>query len=273
MQRLGRNHGGYHGELVDIRAVLHEIEATARSRGWTREIFHTAEGFEWLALRLPPSRITGRAPRVYISAGIHGDEPAGPLAALQLIRDNAWPEHCEIILCPCLNPIGFSTNRRENGQGIDLNRDYRGLQSPEVRAHVAWLESQSTFDTCFCLHEDWEAHGFYVYELNPDGMHSLAEFIVAGVQAVCPIDQSEIIEGRAARGGIICPSLDPRDRPQWPEAFWLLTHKTRLSYTLESPSDFPLTVRVKALVCGVRAALACRLLDSPPAAPAADNED
>ena len=64
------------------------------------------------------------------------------------------------------------------------------------------------------------------------------------------------IEGREAQSGIIRPLLDPATRPLWPEAFWLLQHKTRLSYTLEAPSDFPLQTRVNALVEGVKAALA-----------------
>jgi hypothetical protein len=76
------------------------------------------------------------------------------------------------------------------------------------------------------------------------------------VAEVCPLDFSEIIEGRPAHCGIIRPSVDPRSRPQWPEAFYLLTYKTRLSYTLEAPSDFPLPTRVGALVSGVRAGLA-----------------
>jgi murein peptide amidase A len=80
--------------------------------------------------------------------------------------------------------------------------------------------------------------------------------MIAAVTPVCLIDHSEIIEGREAHGGIIRPSLDPRTRPLWPEAFWLLQHKTRLSYTLEAPSDFPLEVRVKALVAAVKNALA-----------------
>jgi hypothetical protein len=46
------------------------------------------------------------------------------------------------------------------------------------------------------------------------------------------------------------------DRPQWPEAVYLVTqNKTRLSYTFEAPSDFPLPVRVAALGAAVRAAL------------------
>jgi murein peptide amidase A len=265
MQRLGNNQGGYRGETIDIRAVLREIQAAARQNGWSASGFHAQDEFSWLALSRSPARPTPHAKRIYLSAGIHGDEPAAPLAALRLLRENQWPAGVELLLCPCLNPTGFVSNRRENAAGIDLNRDYLHLRSPEIRAHVAWLNTQPPFDLCLCLHEDWEAHGFYVYELNPDQKPSLAEAIVAGVSPVCPIDRSEIIEGREARGGIIRPNLDPRTRPQWPEAFWLLTHKTQLSYTLEAPSDFPLGLRVNALVNGVNAALARLLLNSAPA--------
>jgi protein MpaA len=107
-----------------------------------------------------------------------------------------------------------------------------------------------------CLHEDWESHGFYLYELNPDDQPSLAGAMVEAVSKVCPIDPSEIIEGRPAEKGIIRPSIDPRSRPQWPEAFFLLSRQSRLSYTLEAPSDFPLPARTAALVAGVHAALA-----------------
>ena len=255
LQKLGKNHGRYHGETIAIRDVLHEIGAAARDNGWANETFRTADDFKWLALRRVPSRLTPHASRIYISTGVHGDEPAGPLAALRLLRENQWPTGADITLLPCLNPTGFQQNTRENGSGIDLNRDYLHLQSPEIRAQVAWLERQSGFDLCLCLHEDWEAHGFYLYELNLDNLPSLAEPMVAAVTPVCPVDISDTIEGRPAQQGIIRPSADPRTRAQWPEAFWLLTHKTRLSYTLEAPSDFPLHTRVDALVASVNAAL------------------
>jgi hypothetical protein len=263
MQRLGRNHGGYHGETIDIRAVLRGVELAAHAHGWSIECFHATEGFRWLALHRPcGARAPRPAARCYLSTGIHGDEPAGPLAALRLLEENHWPAEADLTLLPCLNPVGFTANRRENGEGMDLNRDYRHPQTAEVRAHIAWLERQPSFDLSLCLHEDWEAHGFYVYELNPDQRPSLAESIVAGVAGVCPIDPSAVIEGRAAQGGIIRPQLDPRARPQWPEAFWLIQNKTRLSYTLEAPSDFPLATRVNALVAGVNAALAARVPSS-----------
>ena len=255
MKKLGRNNGGYFGDRIEIRGVLREIETAARDRGWMAEVFHQHGNFKWLALHRPTAQGDSPAHRIYVSTGIHGDEPAGPLAALRLIEQNAWPVGAEIVLCPCLNPVGFASGRRENEHGVELNREYLNPQSAEIAAHLRWLERQRSFALCLCLHEDWESHGFYVYELNPDHQPSLAEGIVAAVQVVCPIDRSEIIEGREATGGVIRPNLDPRTRPMWPEAFWLIMNRTRLSYTLEAPSDFSLGTRVNALVAGVNAGL------------------
>jgi hypothetical protein len=75
------------------------------------------------------------------------------------------------------------------------------------------------------------------------------------VSKICPIDLSPEIEGRKAAGGIVCANPDLPKRPDWPEAFYLIHNKTRLTYTLESPSDFPLPIRVDALVTGVKTAL------------------
>jgi predicted deacylase len=255
MQRLGKNIDGYRGETIDIHAVLHELEITAKTSGWHLEIFYKAGEFKWFALHhLPFSTINSQPPtRIYISAGIHGDEPAGPLAVLKLIQENRWPENTEIFLVPCLNPIGFTLNRRGNVDDIDLNRDYRNPKSAESRAHIAWLEQQPPFDLYLCLHEDWESHGFYLYEQNPDSKPSFAEKMIEAVKKVCPIDLSENIEGRAAKGGIVRPNITPLERPDWPEAFYLISHKARQGYTLEAPSDFSLQTRVNALVTAVNA--------------------
>jgi protein MpaA len=268
LRRLGKNINGYFGETIDIASVLEESLAAARTHGWHLEEIRASPKLALPALIRPANSViaeqargasdgppAGRPLRVYISSGIHGDEPAGPLAVRQLLRENRWPANVALWVCPCLNPTGFLLKRRENAEGTDLNREYLQPKSDEIAGHIAWLKRQPSFDLCLCLHEDWEAHGFYVYELNPDGQPSLAEAIVERVAGVCPIDRSEMIEGRPASNGVIRPSVDPRSRPQWPEAFFLLTYKTRLSYTLEAPSDFPLSVRVAALVEGVQTAL------------------
>jgi hypothetical protein len=252
MQRLGKNIGKYLGEGIDIARVVAGVEIAADTHGWRREDFLMTSSYRLSALT---RKVTNPVKRVYLSTGIHGDEPGGPLAVLRLLQENRWPADADIWLCPCLNPSGFTLKTRENNKGIDLNRQYLNPQAEETIAHVAWLEKQPSFDVCMCLHEDWESAGFYVYELNPGDQPSFARTIVNRVTEVCPIDMSPVIEERPAVGGIIIPNVDPRSRPQWPEAFYLIINKTRLSYTLEAPSDFELSTRVAALVAGVRAVL------------------
>jgi protein MpaA len=254
VQRLGRNINGYFGETLDIGAVLADCLVAAQTHGWTMEQIHP-EPRSIVGFVRKSSSDSSRSPRVYISTGIHGDEPAGPLAARQLLQENQWPAGLDLWFCPCLNPSGFPLNRRENAEGVDLNRDYLNPKTAEVGAHITWLQRQPAFDLSFCLHEDWESQGFYVYELNPNHLPSMAEVIVARVAEVCPVDPSDIIEGRPAKSGIIRPEFDPRSRPLWAEAFFLITYKSPRSYTLEAPSDFPLSVRVAALVAGVRGSL------------------
>jgi hypothetical protein len=76
VQKLGKNHGGYHGETIDLRAVLREVETAAQKHGWASEIFYESGEFKWLALhrrpelktqnlhqRRHPRRRTGRTAR------------------------------------------------------------------------------------------------------------------------------------------------------------------------------------------------------------------
>jgi len=255
MQWLGKNVGRYLGDTIDVKQVLRDIDRAAKQYDWNSEVFFEAQDLKLYALTRS-GKPRGTNPRIYLSAGIHGDEPAGPLAARKLIQANQWPDNLDLWFCPCLNPLGFVLNSRENSKGLDLNREYLKPVAAEITAHIAWLERQPNFDLCLLLHEDWESHGFYVYEQNPENRLSLAEPMVEAVSKVCPVDPSELIEGRPAKNGIIRPNLDPRTRPQWPEAFFLITHKTRQSYTLEAPSDYPLQTRVDALVAAVNIAVA-----------------
>jgi protein MpaA len=262
MQRLGKNIGRYGGETIEIQQILLDVDAAARRHGWSEETFYQSGDFKLVALRRQKSSMIDQARRVYISTGIHGDEPAGPLAVRQLLQENQWPPNLDLWVCPCLNPMGFRLNCRANEKGIDLNREYLTPTAEETKAHIDWLKRQPNFDLCLLLHEDWESHGFYLYEQNPDHQGSLADAIVEKVGAVCPVDHSELIEGRPAQNGIIRPNIDLRSRPDWPEAFFMITHKTRLSYTLEAPSDFALPVRVAALVTAVNTALGAMAMRS-----------
>jgi hypothetical protein len=192
---------------------------------------------------------------VYVSAGIHGDEPAGPLAALRLLEEDTWPDDAEIVLFPCLNPTGIADNRRESPEGVDPNRDYRNPKTALVRKHLAWFESEPQFSVGLLLHEDWEADGFYLYELTRPGTASVARDVISAVGQICPVLRASHADDWPATKGIIRPNIDPEERREWPEALYVFMNKADQCYTFESPSDYPLATRVSALVAAVHRAL------------------
>ena len=248
----GQNQNGYHGERIVIDTVLRDCVTAAEKFGWQIHWLEFTEHLRLLTLHRAP-RTAHR--KIYLSSGIHGDEPAAPLAMRRLLRENDWPADAELWVCPCLNPTGFPNGTRKSAAGTDLNRDYKSLRTPEIRAHVAWLETLPDLDFSIQLHEDWEAKGFYFYELKMDDTPTNPRRVLEAVEPVCPIDDSPEIDGRKNDQGLIRPELNPAVRELWPEAFWLVMNKTRLSYTCEAPSDFPMEVRVEALVGAVRALL------------------
>lgn len=237
---------------ADPAALVSRLEKAGAKAGFRSEVFGDVGGCPLLALT---KRTAGIRPRIYLSAGIHGDEPATSLALLSLIESGDLDGRATWFLCPLLNPAGLARGVRENANGVDLNRDYRNTESPEVRAHIAWLRSQPRFDMAVCVHEDWESAGFYLYELNPDKRASAAQPMIAAASKACPIDLSPLIEGREAKGGIIRPVLNPEEREKWPESIYLQVNHTRLSYTIETPSSLPLETRVTTHRAALRAAI------------------
>jgi hypothetical protein len=241
------------GPQLDPAIFSPRFSAAAIATGFAEEKFGSIDGDGLFAYtKSAPGR-----PRIYLSAGVHGDEPAPPWALLHLVQEGRLDDRCAWYVCPLLNPAGFRRATRENAAGLDLNRDYKSPQSSEVQAHVGWLQRQPQFDLVFCVHEDWEAQGFYLYELNPENRPTLAHAMLGGARLHCPIETATTIDGReSAEPGIIRPVSDPLLRETWPEAIYLREHHGTLHYTIESPSALPLEVRVRTLVSVLEAALA-----------------
>lgn len=233
--------------------LVQRFELAARAQAFRYEVFGTVGGCPLVALT---KRTSGPRPRLYLSSGIHGDEPAPPLALLEMIEAGVFNHRANWFICPLLNPSGFSGSHRENGDGLDLNRDYKDLRAAETRAHIQWLQRQPNFDTTICLHEDWESTGFYLYELNPMNRPTHADRMIAAASRVCPIDPATVIDGREiAEPGIIRPVADPLLRENWPESIYLRAHHTTLTYTLESPSSLPLPQRIAVLRAAVESVI------------------
>lgn len=112
------------------------------------------------------AKVGSRGPNVFMGGNIHGDETTGG----QLLQRWLWEtcnqasaEQVEVATStvtyymPMLNPDGFENNRRGNGNGADLNRDFPsvtgggGGSQPESRAYMAFHEDHS-FDVSLMFH-------------------------------------------------------------------------------------------------------------------------
>ncbi len=235
-------------ELPGFQAAFREV---AEAAGFEANLLAEFEDGPLLAWERP-----GDGPRVYLSAGMHGDEPAGPLALLELARSGYFKDPVHWLLCPALNPAGLAIGRRENADGVDLNRDYWVRTSLEVAAHAAWLDARPAPELFISLHEDWETSGFYFYEINlgaevPERTRSI---IAATAPWFVPEPGPQIDGHESREPGWIYHQAEP-DLPEgWPEAIFLAKMGCPLSFTFETPSRAPLASRVAAHVAAVKAA-------------------
>ncbi len=200
-------------------------------------------------LLLERAGATRQAPTLYLSAGIHGNEPAGVLAILELLQQERFSPDIHWLIFPCLNPTGYAAGTRHNHQGIDLNRDYLLQHSDETRTHTTWLRSECpNIDLYLSLHEDWEARGCYLYEINTHPHKSgFADSILAAAQTIIPLDPGPIVDHHLLDApGLIRHRPEPDEAEGWPEAIFTCKQRPLLSYTFETPSDLPITPRIQA---------------------------
>lgn len=230
-----------------VGEYMERLKTAARGAGF-RMGFYGQAG-EWA---LPVLQREGKAHHghVYLSAGVHGDEPAASLALLHLLRTRALPEELEYTILPMVNPVGLAKGTRHNGQGIDLNRDFGSSpKSPETRQQLDWLAGR-TFDLAICLHEDSDGEGFYLYShFNDESLRHLDQSALESAGQVLPIDERSEIDGLPARQGRVFPPKDliRRDREDMPEALWLFYEfGVSAVFTTETGSAFSILDRVAA---------------------------
>jgi murein peptide amidase A len=242
----------------DVAWLVRSWRSVARRCGWRCEVLYEVEGWPCLALR--KGRQQGRG--WYFSAGIHGDEPAPPLALLAWAQTDlpAFAE-AEGVIFPCLNPWGLQHNSRTNERGQDLNRRWHHSRHPQIRAVQKFLGSEQ-FRFALCLHEDFDARGIYLYEpwlvgKKLRGRNWGAELLGAGAQFL-PIDSRREIDGRQVnRRGHFFREVAGEEFLEmgWPEAIYLAFRHATRSLTFETPSERDLAVRVAAHVAVIQKAV------------------
>lgn len=191
----------------------------------------------------------GNSRRALISAGIHGDEPAGVEAIIEFLESKRYSKFIhdwEITLLPCLNPWGYEYDIRESHEGKDLNREFKSSPSPQ---EVKLIQSvlNDPFELALELHEDVESSGFYLYGKGESRKEAeLGQKILGSVENIMPINKNTQIEENPAVNGIIQKACGSEFWEWWPMALYTKVHGTRICLTLETSQAFTIQVRVSA---------------------------
>lgn len=219
-------------------------------------------------------------PRVILTAGLHGEEPAGVYALLEFMHRGIakFLADFSFLILPCLNPYGFTRGVRYAGSAADLNRLFgtaAGL--PEVTAVMEILgQFPGPYRLAIDLHEtdtymprgrDLSVENipddFYMYETTPSGQPALGPVILKELRAAgYPVSQRRSVYGAECCNGLIA-SLPPGNPgyPDFPEfnntLDWYLLKNSHTHHFIatETPTAWPLKRRIaahkKALICAL----------------------
>ena len=232
-----------HVRAHDYPHLISRWERVAAAAGLKMRKFAESGGFPIYCLVSEPSS-AGR-PSIYLSAGIHGDEAAATEGLVNWVEKNPHViRKSRVLIFPCLNPWGLANNCRLDSRGRDLNRCFNKSRVPQILAQMKII-GRSRFDLALMLHEDFDAHGLYIYEIAGKRPYWAEALLEAGTRHL-PRDPRTSIEGRRARNGIVRKKITPDLIPGWPEAFLLhFLHASR-TFTVETPSEFSIDDRVAA---------------------------
>jgi protein MpaA len=196
----------------------------------------------------------GQGYKFGVFGGLHGDEPAGVLAALELARWAAGkPEELrdfELHFYPVCNPTGYNLGTRHNQNGLDLNREFWfGSLEPEVLFLERELRAEK-YDGLIALHSDDEADGCYGFVSGALLSEHLLRPALQAANSHLPCCPQPIIDGFVADQGIIREGYlgilsgppEQRTRP--------------LEIVFETPALAPLAQQVEATVAAVQRMLA-----------------
>lgn len=225
----------------NYKRLVRRWRRVARAAGVKMSDFAQAGGYAVFRITSRQSPEGG----VYLSAGIHGDEPAGTEALVRWAENNPGIlRKLPCVIFPCLNPWGLVNNSRLDESARDLNRTFQHDHVPHIQALKAFIKPYR-FTLALNLHEDYDGQGLYLYELERRTPF-WGEELIEIARPLMPIEGRTMIDNRrASKAGLLRRKIDINKLSAIPEAVFLhLLHAER-TFTFETPSEFALEERVR----------------------------
>ena len=238
-----------------VRSTQRLLEPLLKLPGAQFEALGT---FESGAQKYSLPRFTLRGPnssdpiRIGIFAAIHGDEPAGALAAAKFLseaaRETELIENFLLQIYPLCNPTGFEDNTRHSRGGKDLNREFwKSSLEPEIAILEQELRTQH-FNGIIQLHADDTSDGLYGFVRGHTLTENLLRPALAEAGKILPRNVNATIDGFAARDGIIYHSYEGILAAP-------MQSEPPFEIIFETPHHAPMELQVEALVVAIRTIL------------------
>ena len=203
---------------------------------------------------------------VLITGGVHGDEPAGTYAALDLLLDpqteNYFSEFT-LHVFPCMNPWGYERHTRENAETIDLNRGFKeSIEGTECKLFAKKLgELDLKYTFTMDMHEgsqsaEWKdfalsenPNGAWLYESCRDHSIRMGRPMIEAVRKEFDVCDFDMVYDDVCSDGLISypedmKSADYATQDSFDAFLW--KHYTEQSFTAETIEDWPMEDRVRA---------------------------
>lgn len=178
---------------------------------------------------------------IVVIGGIHGDEPAGICAALELFAKE-YPASQMLTIIPCANPTGYTRNTRENGKGEDINRQFDDDRLQAEERVLRDIVGQA--DVLITLHEDDVHDGCYVYA--PKTHANIGKGTLNAMSKHVPAFAGDIVFNDPSNKGLIT-NFD-KENPKHVRSVEGFGKKMGVpSFCLEVPKDQGFNARVSAL--------------------------
>lgn len=129
------------------------------------------------------------------SGTVHGDEIAGVCSILEFLKRVTIPSDVRILAIPLMNPVGFDAHLHTGIDKVNINRRFSFAPDSKHEAGIikqALVREKLQF--FHAIHEDNEAHGFYVYYFN-DRILPQCRAILDIAERYFPIDDRKDIYG------------------------------------------------------------------------------